>query len=158
LRAPDLRALPAPAGAASAVFMSGLMGGLENAPLPPAWRSLARMTYPYELPDVRRVRLNYPFDWFKVRKIPVVAERVQVDTYIACGVLAETLASMYGEFVPDFLVERIEVMLSGRIINGYYSRLGLAPGQRFASKGGYLVRFVDPTGARVEADGNWIVP
>ena len=86
------------------------------------------------------------------------AERVQVDTYIACGVLAETLASMYGEFVPDFLVERIEVMLSGRIINGYYSRLGLAPGQRFASKGGYLVRFVDPTGARVEADGNWIVP
>jgi len=30
--------------------------------------------------------------------------------------------------------------------------------RRFASKGGYLVRFVEPTGDRVAADGNWIAP
>jgi hypothetical protein len=65
---------------------------------------------------------------------------------------------MLGEFERDYLVERVEAMLSSRIVDGYYSRLGLAPGQRFASKGGYLVRFADSTGARVAADGNWIVP
>jgi hypothetical protein len=158
LRASDLAALPAPPAGISAAYVSGLMGGLEHAPLAPAWRSLARMAYPYELPDQRSLRLNYPLGWFRLRKIPVVDERVQVNTYIACSVLLETLASMVDEFVRDYLVERVEVMLDSRIVNGYYTRLGLAPGQRFASKGGYLVRFLDPAGARIVADGDWIVP
>ena len=72
--------------------------------------------------------------------------------------LVETLASMLDEFVRDFLLERVEVMLDSRIVNGYYTRLGLAPGQRFASKGGYLVRFLDPTGPRIAADGDWLTP
>jgi hypothetical protein len=158
LRAADLAALPAPAHGISAVYVSGLMGGLEHAPLAQAWRSIASITYPYELPEGRSLRLNYPLGWFRLRKIAVVNERVQVDTYIACSVLLETLASMLDEFVRDYLVERVEVMLDSRIVNGYYTRLGLAPGQRFASKGGYLVRFADPTGARVAADGDWIAP
>jgi hypothetical protein len=134
------------------------MGGLEHAPLAPAWRSLARITYPYELPETRSLRMNYPLGWFHLHQIPVVAERVQVDTYVACSVLVDALASMLDEFVRDYLVERVEGMLDSRIINGYYTRLGLAPGQRFASKGGYLVRFVEPTGVKVAADGGWIVP
>jgi hypothetical protein len=52
----------------------------------------------------------------------------------------------------------VEVELSHRIINGYYPRLGLAPGQRFASKGAYTVRFPEPAGTRVVAEGDWIVP
>jgi len=158
LRAADLAALPAPAAGTTMVYVSGVMGGLERAPLAPAWRSLARITYPYELPDARRLRLNYPLGWFHLRQITVVAERVQVDTYIACSVLVDTLASMLDEFVRDYLVERVEVMLDARIVNGYYTRLGLAPGQRFASKGGYLVRFDGPTGTKIDADSEWIVP
>jgi hypothetical protein len=49
-------------------------------------------------------------------------------------------------------------MLEHRIITGYYPRLTLAPGQRFASKGGYMVHFAEPTGAKLMADGDWIVP
>jgi cytochrome c len=158
LRPADLAALPGPASGLAAVYASGLMGGLEQAPLTAQWRELTRITYPYALPDERSLRLNYPLGWFRLRRIPVVDERVQVDTYIACSVLLETLASMLDEFVRDFLVERVEVMLDSRIVNGYYTRLGLAPAQRFASKGGYLVRFLDPTGPRIAADGDWIVP
>jgi hypothetical protein len=88
----------------------------------------------------------------------VVAERVQTDTYVACGILAETLNEMLDSFVRDYLVERVEVMLGHRMVNGYYPRLSLAPGQRFASKGGYVVRFADQTGAALVADGDWTVP
>jgi hypothetical protein len=52
----------------------------------------------------------------------------------------------------------VEVELSHRIINGYYPRLGLAPGRRFASKGGYVVHFADGPGKRLVADSVWIVP
>jgi hypothetical protein len=158
LRAADLKALPAPTPKNAEVYASGVMGGLEQAPLSPAWRDIARIAYPFELPEARSLRLNYPLGWFHLEKIPVVDERVQVDTYIACSVLAQTLSSMIGEYQRDYLVERVEAMLSSRLVDGYYSRLGLAPGQRYASKGGYLVRFAEPAGVRVVADGNWIVP
>jgi hypothetical protein len=65
---------------------------------------------------------------------------------------------MLDSFVREFLVERVEVMLSHRLVNGYYPRLGLAPGQRFASKGGYLVRFAQPAGTQVAPDSGWLVP
>jgi hypothetical protein len=49
-------------------------------------------------------------------------------------------------------------MVSRRLANAYVPRLSLAPGQRFASKGGYLVRFTGPAAEAIAADGEWIVP
>ena len=159
LRPPDLQALPPNPGSPASVFVSGLMGGLEKTPLPASWRAVAQMTYPFDLPDHRAVRMNYPLGWFQIQHIPVVAERVQTDTYIACGILAEAAGHMLDNFVRDYLVELVEEMLSERLVNGYFSHLGLAPGQRFASKGGYLVRLSDQSGGpKVIAEGGWIVP
>jgi hypothetical protein len=116
------------------------------------------MTYPFDLPERRRVRLDYPLGWFRIRQIPVVAEQVQTDTYLVCGLVSDTLNHMVDTFVRDYLVERIEEMLEHRVITGYYPRLALAPGQRFASKGGYIVRFVGREGTRVAAEGDWVSP
>jgi hypothetical protein len=156
LRGEDLRGLPVDAPKSATVFASGLMGGAENAPLPQAWRSATRITYPFDLPQRRAVRLVYPLTWFRTQNIPLVAERVQVDTYVACQVLSEAIGHAFGDLVPDYLIEQIENMVSVKLIDGFYPRLGLAPGQRFASKGGYIVRLVPGEG--VVADGGWVVP
>jgi hypothetical protein len=158
LRPPDLAALGDAPRASAAVYVSGTLGGLDRAPLPAAWRTNARLAYPVDLPQGRRVRVDYAFGWFAIRHIPVVDERVQADTYLACGLLAETLSHMVDAFVRDYLVERIDDMLEHRILTGYYPRLTLAPGQQFASKGGYIVRFAEPDRLRVVADSDWIVP
>ena len=158
LRAPDLALLPAGPPRAGALYVSGLMGGLERAPLPGAWRDLARLTYPFDLPDVRKVRMDFPLGWFRVRHLPVVSERVQTDSYLACVILSETVGHMLDSFVRDYLVERVEMMLSHRLVNGYYPRLGLAPGQRFASKGGHIVHFARADGPALVADTGWLVP
>jgi hypothetical protein len=158
LRPTDLAALPERATLPERVLVSGLMGGLEHAPLPASWRGAARLTYPFALPTQRIIAMDYPLGWFKIQNITVTDERTQTDTYLACSILAEAASTMLDNFVPDYLIERVEVELSHRIINGYYPRLGLAPGQRFASKGTYLVRFADPAGERIVSDGEWIVP
>jgi hypothetical protein len=158
LRSADLKALPEAPPPAAEVFASGLLGGLENMPLAPSWRSVTRVTYPYNLPQSRTFQLNYPLRWFEAAHIPVVAERIQVDTYIACQVLSEAIGHVRGDFVRDYLLEQIESMLSIRIFNGYYNRLSLGPGQRFASKGGYFVRFAEAQGNHIAADGEWTVP
>jgi hypothetical protein len=158
LRPQDLKDLPENPPPEAAVFVSGFMGGLEQAPLPPAWRSVARMSYPLELPTRRALGRGFAQGWFAFYGIPVVAERVQSDTYLACEILAEAAGHMTNNWVPDRLVELIEIELGHRLVNGDYPRLGLGPGQRFASKGGYLTRFEGASGTRLVADGNWIVP
>ncbi|GAB3626128.1 hypothetical protein PTE30175_00874 [Pandoraea terrae] len=157
LRPGDVAALGT-APPAQNVYMSGLLGGLEHTPLPPGWRGVTEIAYPFDLPERRRVRVDYALGWFAIRRIPVVNEQVQADTFLACGLLAETLSHMTDTFVRDYLVERAEDMIERRIITGYYPRLTLAPGERFASKGGYLVRFADREGTQLVPDGDWIVP
>jgi hypothetical protein len=39
-----------------------------------------------------------------------------------------------------------------------YPHLSLAPGQRLASKGAYIVRFANPTGDALLKESEWIVP
>jgi hypothetical protein len=116
------------------------------------------MTYPMNLPELRKVRMNYPLSWFKIKHIPLISERVQSYTYLACGILSDALSHMLDSYERDYLVERIEDVLSRRLITGYYPRLTLAPKQRFASKGGYLVRFDGESGTKVHAESDWIVP
>lgn len=138
--------------------MSGLMAGLEQAPVPAQWRGRTRIAYPVELPERRKVRVDFALGWFRIRNIPVVALPVQADTYLACGLVSETLNHMADTFVRDYLVERTEDMIEKRIVTGYYRRLSLAAGQRFASKGGYIVRFADPQGVRLAVDRDWFIP
>lgn len=157
LRPEDLRGLPASPPAAT-IFASGLMAGLENAPLPSAWRAATRLTYPVDLPQRRAARLIQPLTYLRTQDIPLLAERVQVDTYVACQILSEAVGHAFADLVPDYLIEQIENMVSLKLLDGYYPRLGLAPGQRFASKGGYLVRLAPEPGRGVIADSDWLVP
>jgi hypothetical protein len=158
LRPEDLLRLPAETPKCGAIYLSGLMGGLEKSPLKSEWLTAAHMTYPFELPGLRAARINYPLGWFRIQHIPVVAEQTQVDTYMACGILSENLGHMLDNFLRDYLVEQLEAMLGRRILTGYYPRFGLGPGQRFASKGGYIVRFTGPDEKKLAPEGDWIVP
>lgn len=172
LRAGDVKSLPSTAPSAN-ILLSGLMGGLEAAPLPDAWRRHVHMSYPVDLPERRLARMNFPYGWFKVQHLPLPAERVQIDTYLACVITSETVGHLFDSFVPEFLIERMEMMVSRRLANAYFPRLGLGPGQRFGSKGGFVVHFDEnsaavampatadaqtPHGIRVIADSDWMSP
>ena len=157
LRPENLRQLPVAASPAS-TWISGLLGGLEHAPLSAAWHATAHLSYPFDLPEQRALRMTWPSTWFKTQRIQVTDERTQVDTYLSCVILAESVGALWGNFVRDYLLETYENMLSFRTLNGYYPHLSLGPGQRFASKGGYIVHFADAAGTAVVKDGEWIVP
>ena len=140
------------------VYLSELMSEADSKPLPLEWRHAAHIAYPFDLPEFRRVRVDYARGWFRARGIPLVDELVQADTYLACGLASETLKHMIDTFVPDYLIERLEDTAEHRIITGYYPRLTLGPHQRFASKGGFLVHLDAPTGVRPIPDGPWVAP
>jgi hypothetical protein len=158
LRPADIAALTSSGAPPERVYLSGLMSGLENAPLPPRWREHAALTYPFELPQRRRVQLDYALGWFAFRHIPVVDLRFQADTFLACSLFADTLRLMGDHASPPYLLEQLQGLLEHRTLTGYYPRLALAAHQHFASKGGYLVHFSVPQGTAVMADTPWLVP
>jgi hypothetical protein len=159
LRARDITALSEEPTSPSRVYLSGLMGGLEDMPLASAWRTHSELTYPLDLPAKRGVRLDYPLGWFAFRHIPVVAEQVQIDTYLACSLLTDVLHhDMADNISRPYLIEQLQHMLERRLMTGYYPHLSLATHQRFASKGGYFAHFANASGPQLAADTDWIVP
>lgn len=158
LRPADIAALGPPPPPQTAVYLSGLLGGLEDSPVPPSWRKQTLLAYPFDLPDRRGVRLDYPLGWFSFRHIPVVARQLQADTYLACSLVSEVMKHLADSYVRPYLIEQLQTMLEHRILTGYYPHLTLAVHQRFASKGGYIAHFADAQGTHLIADGDWIVP
>lgn len=58
----------------------------------------------------------------------------------------------------EVAAKALAALLARRIMSGYYPRLARATGQRFASKGGHLVKFAEPAGTRVVDAQGRLVP
>jgi hypothetical protein len=153
----ELAGIAASAPPAGVVLVSGLMGGLDVAQLPAPWRERVRMTYPFDLPGPG-ARSGIARAWLQKNRIPLSDEGVEIDTYVACAALSEIIGSLFDSYSRELLIERFEDMLTTAVTPGRYPRLGLAQRQRFASKGGYVVRFSSPDGSQPIAEGDWIVP
>jgi hypothetical protein len=182
-------------------YFSAELSGGERTAFPPAWKSIARLVYPYEMPEARLSNLTYFNTWMKSRKLAIVDEPMQSEVYFALNFLSDTMAEMLDNLYRDYLIERAESMLSRResgkaeqeardrafvgrtedLLRKHgtrtaapgvrpgaisreagnregttiYPRLSLAPGQRFASKGAYIVRFDSD---KLVAESDWIVP
>jgi cytochrome c553 len=183
LRSDDLAHLDEKAPSAPIYFSATLAG--ERGQLPSAWKDRAHLVYPYELPQRRQANLEVFHGWLKTRNLALVDEPLQSEAYFAVDFLSATLSDMLDNLYRDYLIERAENSLSfrettmaeqeawgataaGRARNRnalgrqdgttIYPHLSLAPGQRFASLGGYIVKYGGESGDPVVAESGWIVP
>lgn len=207
----DLSLLDSIAPPKATIYLSGRLAGAEKTPLAPAWKQTANMIYPYELPEKRRVNLNYFHRWARFSQIEIEDEPLQAEAYFATEFLSETMTEMLDNIYRDYLIERAESMLSRsqtanaeirdrtrqvmrwstqtprgapaqaakietseagkeKSIAGVnyaaqpsksttiYPRMSLGVGQRFASKGAYIVRFDDANKEKISAISSWLVP
>jgi len=115
------------------------MAGLENAPLPAGWPqaqpgSPTRSTF-------RKQRARYASSTadlvFGRQHIPVVAERVQVDTYVACQVSVRSGRACVRRSAPrPTSSSRSRTWSASSCSTGFLpAGWDLAPGQRFALEG-----------------------
>ncbi|HEX7156826.1 MAG TPA: cytochrome c, partial [Burkholderiaceae bacterium] len=158
LKPSDIAVLGAAPAQPRRIYLSGRLGGFEQMPLPGAWRSKSLVAFAVDLPERRRVRLEYALRWLSQRQVPITDLPVQADTWLACSLLTEALNELVDAFIPEYLIERIQDMLEHRLITGYYPHLALGEHQRFASKGGFVVRFAEDSGTKVVPVGDWFVP
>jgi hypothetical protein len=157
-----MRRLPAPPKLRD-VLVSGVLSGMEAAPLNAAWRKAAVLAYAFDPPARWQQRMQRNLrPWLVKHGLPRVDERLQGNTLAACNLLAESMLRLRGNYLRDYLVEWVEnypSAMGNAPAPQAYPRFSLGPGQRVSSKGAYLVRFVGPSGHRIEPlQEEWIIP
>jgi hypothetical protein len=138
------------------VSASVLEDALEGVPAG-VLRDRLLVIYPFELPDSPR-KVERFRAWARVNKVAIVDERAQADAYFTATLVSDALASMAGYYSREYLIERIEHMVDRMLTSSVYPRLSLASGQRYASRGAYLVRVEDDAGFKLVPVSEWIVP
>lgn len=144
-----------PSGITAVYGSANLMGEVVTK-LPDATKAKLYLIYLWELPDVKKAQLMRVKSWLKAKQIPLEDERLQANTFFSAQVLAEVIMHLLDNFSSPYIVERIEGMLATLSSNSIYPHLSLGAGQRFASKGSYIVK-ISPDG-HLSPVGGWIVP
>jgi len=121
--------------------------------VPQNFRDKTFLTYPFTLtptPHGYRARA-----WLRSRGVVRAYEQIQLNTYFTLTVVDHSLVNLTGNFSRDYFIESIEHETEVTPNPGVFPRLSLGPGQRFASKGSYIVKV---SGERIEAASGWIIP
>ncbi|HEV7890205.1 MAG TPA: c-type cytochrome [Pyrinomonadaceae bacterium] len=159
----DLKTLElADAAAANSVrqlFVSyGLVGDSPQFPAD-GLRDKIYLTYPFALPSAEGPHVYRVRAWLRSKGVaPTREERLQLNTYFALAVAEHSLTRLAGNFFRDYFVESVEQETESTTNPGVFPHPSLGPGQRFASKGCYVVRPSARAQGGLEAASGWLVP
>ncbi|HEX6202244.1 MAG TPA: hypothetical protein VF100_04505, partial [Thermoanaerobaculia bacterium] len=143
----------------AAVHLSYRLLGDELPEPPPELAEKVRLTWPYALPAAAAPHSYRVRAWLRSRRVPPGDERLQLATWWTAAVVDHALAHMVDRFDRAWLVERVEHEAELVMDPGVYPAPALGPGQRFASKGTWIVR-LEPVaaGGVVPVGERWRVP
>lgn len=117
-----------------------------------------RFAWPYEKPGVVHPREFDVRAWMSARKVPVTNPRLQFESYFALTMIEHSLQHLLGDFNREYLIELIEHEAEKNLNVGTHPTLALGPGQRFASKGAFVMRLDAESERGFSPDSEWIVP
>lgn len=152
------KATPMKAPNGKAVYVSFSQMGERLSPSVNPSGTKIRMTYPSDLPPKHASRLLRTKIWLHGKGISVVDETTQINTQFAMIVLSDAIGHIQDSFSRDYLVERVEHVVSQTPTPSIFPTVSLGPGQRFAARGASIVQFDENDKSLVKAISGWIVP
>jgi hypothetical protein len=136
------------------IYLSSTLNAGRPASIVAGLRDEAFVAHPFSLDELFENRFRRVEVWLKSRNLDVRDELIQAQTYFACVLAGEGLMHVkYDYFYRDFFLESVDHMTVLANLSASHPTLSFGPGQRFASKGCYML----PPGREV-ADAEWIVP
>ena len=141
-----------------AIYLSSALLGESATVVLPDPSGRVRLVYPQDPPARRAARLAVVSEWMHNNGLELTQEKVQLDAYLAATVTGMMVSHSKDTYSREFLLERMEHRLGTGLELSIYPHLSLGPGQRFASKGSYILQRTGAGGAQLQAVSDWVVP
>jgi len=133
------------------IFLSSSYMGSGIFSIPEALRGITYLTYPFRLPQdqVRDPMMG------GVIKFKVDDNRIAKQTYALVEVMAMAMMEIKGNYYRDNLLDVISMSMD-RVVP-LYERLSFGPGQRYASKGCYIVQLGGGDKPELVKKSEWVI-
>ena len=139
------------------LLFAGLLGDAGLRELPDNIRNFSYFTHPYSLPEESAKSLMVLRRWLKVRDIPLLNETIQSKMYFIGWMLSGVVRHMRRNYYRDHFLDVWDMMNDETYAISVYPRVSFGPGQRFATKGCYVVQLTPEPESKLVRRSDWII-
>jgi hypothetical protein len=139
------------------IFLSSEMLRYSFAIIPENMRESVYLTYPRNLPETWEKRMLHVKRWLQARDIPVTNLEIQAKMYFLGWMLPGAISYLRSEFFRDYFLEGFDMMTDQDYAVAVYPRLTFGSGQRYASKGCYIVQLTGGPDPRPVQQSDWVI-
>ena len=139
------------------VFASWSLLEANASAIPEELRKNVYLTYPRDLPENNARSISILKRWLKVRKIPETNLDIQSQMYFLGWMLPGAVSHMRSEFYRDYFMESFDMMTDQDYAVAVFPRLTFGPGQRYASKGCYIVQLGKGEQPELIRKSEWVI-
>ncbi len=139
------------------LFLSYGMLGQDLYSLPEMLRPYIYATYPYLLPQDAGKRAEVIKTWLRFRNIPLTNFSIQAKMYAAGWMLGNGVGMMESDFYRDYILDNFDMMNDENYAIALYPLLTFGQGQRYASKGCYIVQLSQGTKPALVPRSGWVI-
>jgi ABC-type branched-subunit amino acid transport system substrate-binding protein len=115
-------------------------------------------SYPYVKPSSEpraTIRSNL---WARSRKIDTTEKAVFTNTFTAINLLLKSIKHVRSHFNRAYIIELLEHKLDKAVLTGMYPKLSIGPNQRYASRGGYIMKAPANASLPLQPISQWLLP
>lgn len=141
----------------STLFVSSTMLAGALTAIPDKVRDVTFITYPIRLPDDGEYPRSIVTLWMKFKNIPITNMTISSKTYFLTRMLSYALSDMGEDFYRDFFLDMLDNGKDQANSSVLHPMLSFGPGQRYASKGCYVVTFTKGDKPKVVRQSDWII-
>ena len=156
---PHLKKIAAQADASARIFFSSTLLGAQTIQIPDELRSRVFLTFPYRLKPyfgdeeaatkLATVPINTTYEVFAKRRI---ATRTMV---MLTQSVSQGLRLLYDNLYRDYLLDVMSMQMDKIVFD--YERLSFGPGQRYASKGCYIIQLGPGPQPELIKRSEWVI-
>jgi hypothetical protein len=140
------------------IYLSSSLAEGRKIRVPESLRDRVYLVHPFSHPLEEERRLARSRAWLRSRGMGDTEERLQVNTLFTAALAMEALDHLLGNFSRDYFIDWIEHQAEDALTPSAYPRMALGPGQRYGSKGCYILTYSKDAEDWVTPVGGWIVP
>ncbi|MDW7773937.1 MAG: hypothetical protein SCH71_13700 [Desulfobulbaceae bacterium] len=125
--------------------------------IPDELRDSVYLTYPYSLPGTEERGELAVKNWLQARNIPLADLTMQAKIYFFGWMLPGAVKYMRSEFFREYFLEGFDMMIDQDYAIPVYPRLTFGNGQRYASKGCYIVQLTKGSDPELVQKSDWVI-